>query len=113
MTYKEENWFKIPLVEQLANIGIEVFRAIKWKNKEDKYFNKAIEKAIDLIDLTKNDPKNRKRLKEICRLKEVLIDYFWGENEYKSTDELWEKYFEPFIYYAGKLREKRRMECQK
>ncbi len=113
MTYKEENWFKISLVEQLANIGMEVLRAIKWKNKDDKYFNKAIEKAIDLIDLTKNDPKNRKRLKEICRLKEVLIDYFLGENKYKSTDELWEKYFEPFIHYSGKLREKRRMECQK
>jgi len=116
MIYKEEmekNWFEIPLVEQLANIGMEVLRAIKWKKRDEKYFNKAIEKAINLIDLTKNDPKNRKRVKEICRLKEVLIDYFWGKNEYKSTDQAWEKYFNSFIYYSGKLREKRRMECQK
>ncbi len=109
----EGRWFEVPFPEQMANIGIEVLRGIKWKNKDEKYFNLAISRAIELIDLTKMDPKNKKRLKEICRLKEVLIDYFWGNNEYKSNDEKWENYFNSFIIYAGKLRDKRRMVCQK
>lgn len=117
MIYHKElakgKWFEIPFCEQMANIGMEVLRAIRWKNKNEKYFNLSIERAIELIDLTKMDPKNVKRLKEICRLKEVIIDYFWGENNFKSSDELWENYFNAFLYYAGKLREKRRQVCQK
>ncbi|MCM8786140.1 MAG: hypothetical protein NC827_02020 [Candidatus Omnitrophica bacterium] len=113
MTYykslKEGKWFEIDFIEQMANIGIEVLRGMRWKNKNEKYFNVSIEKAIELIDLTKMDQKNKKRLKEICRLKEVLIDYFYGNNEFKSSDKLWENYFNPFIYYAGKIREKRRL----
>ncbi|MFN4227183.1 MAG: hypothetical protein ACK4F0_03465 [Candidatus Ratteibacteria bacterium] len=110
---KKSKWFEIDFIEQMANIGIEVLRGINWKSKNKKYFKVSIEKAIELIDLTKMDLKNRKRLKEICRLKEILIDYFYGNNEFKSSDKLWENYFNPFIYYVGKIREKRRRECQK
>ncbi|MGC8976991.1 MAG: hypothetical protein ACP5OB_05145 [Candidatus Ratteibacteria bacterium] len=109
----EGKWFKIPFCEQMANIGMEILRGIRWKNENEKNFNLSIERAIELIDLTKIDPKNKKRLKEICRLKEVLIDYFWGKNEFNSSDEKWENYFNPFLIYASKLREKRRLECQR
>lgn len=106
-------WFEISFTEQMANIGMEILRAIKHRREDDKYFNIGIEKAIELIDLTKNDPKNRKRLKEICRLKEVIIDYFWGENEFESDEKFFENYFNFFINYASKLREERRKTCQK
>ncbi|MCS7180531.1 MAG: hypothetical protein N2589_03255 [bacterium] len=109
----EGKWFELSFPEQMANIGMEVLRAINWKNKNEKYFDISVEKVIELIDLTKIDSKNRKRLKEICRLKEVLIDYFWRNNQFKSSDKLWENYFNFFLYYASKLREKRRLECQK
>src|SRR3990172_6526119 len=87
-------WFELSLVEQLANIGSDVHRTIQWKKKEHlDYSQKAFERALELIDLTVADPKNRGRLREVLRVREALIDYFVYSNEYGSTDEVWEHYF--------------------
>ena len=87
-------WFKLSLVEQLANVGSDIERTIKWKNKKNiKYSQKAFERALELLDLTIADPKNKKRLREILRVREILADHFFFDNEYNSTDESWQKYF--------------------
>ncbi|MFQ3676265.1 MAG: hypothetical protein SNJ64_06980 [Endomicrobiia bacterium] len=93
-------WFELTFFEQMANIGSEVVRAIKWKNKNVVYSKLAIERALELLYLTIEDKKNISRLKELTRLYEVLVDYFYYDNEYGSTDILWEKYFFPFMYAA-------------
>ncbi|MFA4858351.1 MAG: hypothetical protein WC901_07925 [Candidatus Margulisiibacteriota bacterium] len=94
-------WQKYSLCEQMANIGSEIERTMSWRNKGNvNYSRQAFERALELVDLTIDDPKNRKRLKEICRLREVLADYFAFENIYSSTDELWQKYFYAFNYAA-------------
>ncbi len=96
-------WFKLSLVEQLANIGSEVERTIIWKQKGNPdYSMQALYRAVELMILTNKDKKNQKRLKEICRLKEILLDYFIGENQYHSSDLLWRKYFYPFYILARK-----------
>jgi len=98
-------WFKLTLMEQMANIGSEVFRAISWNKKGDKEYSRiAFERVLELIDFTISDPRHRHRLKEICRTREVLCDYFAGDNEYKSTSEQWEKYFYAFNFAARKNR---------
>jgi len=51
--------------------------------------------------LTVEDPKNKKRLKEILRVRETLIDYFVYDNEYGSSDALWQEYFHQFAYAAA------------
>lgn len=95
-------WFKLSLVEQLANIGSDVERTISWKNKgEPTYSRQAFERALELIDLTVADPKNKGRLREILRTREALVDHFVYDNEYNSTDELWQKYFFAFNYAAA------------
>lgn len=95
-------WFKLSLVEQMANIGSDVIRTIKWKNKKNTaYSQSAFERVLELIDLTVADPKNKHRLKEILRAREALVDYFVFDNQYASTDELWEKYFYSFNYAAA------------
>jgi len=94
-------WFKFSLVEQLANVGSEIERTIIWKNKDINLRNKAFERALELLDLTIADPKNRKRLKEILRVREALADHFVFDNEYNSTDEQWQKYFFQFNYAAA------------
>jgi len=92
-------WQKLPLITQFANIGSEVERAIKWKNKNNpKYFMLAFERAMELIDLTASDKKNIKRLKELMRVREMLVDYFLYDNVYHSTDAQWQKYFYYFNY---------------
>ena len=104
-THKElaaGRWFELSLVEQLANVGSDVIRTIKWKNKENSDYSKnAFERALELLDLTVKDPKNKRRLKELLRAREALVDYFIFDNKYSSTDELWEKYFYHFNYAAA------------
>jgi hypothetical protein len=92
-------WSKLSVVEQLANIGSEVERAIKWRNKNNKeYSTLAFFRALELIDFSLSDSKNKLRFSEITRLREVLVDYFFGENTYSSSDEQWQKYFYYFTF---------------
>ena len=95
-------WQKLSLLEQMANIGSEVERAINWKNKNNKEYSRmAFERALELIDLTMADKKNRQRLNEISRIREFLADYFVGDNNYSFTDQSWKNYFYAFGFAAG------------
>lgn len=94
-----DRWNERSIIEQMANIGCDIERAIRWRNKGELIDSRnAFERALELLQFTIADPKNRKRLKELCRLKEVLIDYFVYDNEYCSTDEAWQNYFFNFNY---------------
>ncbi len=95
-------WFELSLVEQLANIGMDVDRTMRWKQKGDLTLStQAFERALDLIDLTVADPQHKGRLKEVLRMRELLVDYFMYDNQYQSTDQLWTNYFYPFNYAAA------------
>jgi hypothetical protein len=92
-------WFTLSLIEQLANVGMDVERAIQWKKRDNlEYSRNAFKRALELLDLTIDDPKNRKRLKEPCRVRELLVDYFVYANEYGSDDRFWHDYFFVFNY---------------
>ena len=84
----------------MANIGSEVQRAISWRKKKKEYSEKAVDRALELLFLTIDDSRNKTRLKELTRLHEVIADYFYGDNQYKSSDDLWHRYFYQFNYYA-------------
>jgi len=95
-------WYALSLMEQLANVGSDIERTIQWKKKgNSEYSKKAFERALELLDLTVSDPKNKKRLREILRAREMLVDHFVFDNEYCSTDESWQKYFYYFNYAAA------------
>lgn len=97
----ETRWYEFSQVEQMANIGAEVGRAINWRKKNNQEYSKqAFYRALELIDFSIDDPKNKNSLKEILRLREILADYFMGDNIYHSTDQGWEKYFSPFNFAA-------------
>lgn len=106
MSYQHKNlangkWFELSFPDQMANIGSEVSRTISWKNKNNpEYSQKAFERALELLSLTISDEKNKKRLRELTRLNEVLVDYFAFNNEYKSNDQSWQNYFLAFNYMA-------------
>ncbi len=99
----EERWFSLSFFEQMANLGSEVGRAIKWKDKDPERSKRAFESALELLDLTINDIKNKKKpkLKELCILREVLADYFCFDNIYGSNDEKLNNYFYGFNYAAS------------
>src|SRR5271170_7813230 len=95
-----EKWHKVSFFEQMANIGAEMGRAINWKEKDIKKSESSFERGLELLDLTIRDTKNKKGLKELCRLREMLADYFCFENTYSSTAKNWEDYFYSFNYAA-------------
>jgi hypothetical protein len=49
--------------------------------------------ALELFDLTIADEKNRFRLKEILRMREIFADYFLGNNPYHFKDSDFDRYF--------------------
>lgn len=93
-------WNKLSFLEQMANVGSEVERAISWRDKNSDYSRRAFERSLELLDLTIADPKNIKRIKELLRAREMLVDYFVFDNIYQSSDEYWQKYFSAFFYAA-------------
>ena len=100
-------WCAMDVCEQLANVGSEVERAIKWKNKNPDYSRNAIERALELLELTIDDIKNKKfsRLKELSRLKEALLDFFYCDNQFLSSDALFRKYFYAFAWASRRKRQ--------
>lgn len=100
-----ERWFNLSLMEQLGNIGSEVGRAINWKKRGEKmHQEKALERALELFDLTIRDKRWVKRLKEITRSREIVCDFFYGDNFYQTSPEFLEKYFYYFAFAARKNR---------
>ena len=96
-------WNELPFLEQMANIGSEVDRALKWRSKNNPaYCQQAFERALELMDLTLESATSLPRLKELTRLREASVDYFFGTNEFMSTEVSWRKYFAHFTYAARK-----------
>ncbi len=96
-------WKQLSFVEQMANIAGEVERALNWKvKKNNAYCVLAVERALELLDLTTEGVKVASHLKELSRLREAIVDYFFGENRFISSDALWRKYFSYFSYAARK-----------
>ena len=92
-------WNELGLLSQMAHVGGEVERSLKWKKKDNNdYCRKAVERALELLDLTLADPKNKSRLKEIARVREGLVDYFFGANQFASTEKAWRSYFSQLTY---------------
>lgn len=92
-----KRWKKMPLVEQMANIGSEVYRAMRWQGKNQQSFELAYTRALELFDLTIADSRWKKRLKELTRLREVFCDAILGGKEYNSSLADIERYF---FYFA-------------
>lgn len=96
-------WLQLSLAEQLGNIGSEVSRATRWSGKNDQLAQGALERALELIDLTLDDPRHRQspgRLRELARMREVVLDFFAGPNEYQSTAASLQRYFDAYALAA-------------
>ncbi|MBD3426730.1 MAG: hypothetical protein GF409_05820 [Candidatus Omnitrophica bacterium] len=96
-------WAKMSLAEQLANVGSEVSRALNWQKKGKKDLSqRAFNRALELLDMTIAPIKKYSRLKELFRVREAMVDFFCGTNQFSSSELLWRKYFDHFAYLARK-----------
>lgn len=88
-------------MEQLGNVGSEVERALTWQQRgNDEHRTRAVERALELLDLTISDARNLRRLKELTRVREVLVDYFYADNRFGSSPARWRTYFRAFAVAA-------------
>lgn len=96
----QNQWSQKNIFEQMANIGSEIYRALKWQEKNAEYSQIAFKRGLELLDLTIEDKSNQDRLKELRQLREILFDYFVYNNSHHSNKEFFEKYFYSFNYAA-------------
>lgn len=94
-------WNQLSFFEQMANVGSEVERALNWQAKNNSiYREKASCRALELVDFTLEAAETFPRRKELARLREALVDYFFGENQFQSTEASWRSYFSHFTFAA-------------
>ncbi len=105
---ENSQWQQMPFAQQMANVGSEVFRAGKWRAKgRDDRAMAASERALELLDFTIHASaasQSISRLRELLRLREVLCDYFFGENQLGTTQEWLNGYFNSFSMVASRQR---------
>jgi len=96
-----ERWRALSIEEQLGNIGSEVSRAGHWQRKDQKTFWGAVDRALELFDLTLADPRwHGAKKREIARAREVFCDAVYGGREYGTTFENLLPYFDQFALVA-------------
>lgn len=94
-------WKELTFFEQMANIGSEIERTIKWKKKGNREYSLlAFERALELLDLTIENERRNSYTRELLRVREMLADHFSFENSYRSSDEKWQSYFYAFNFAA-------------
>ncbi len=96
MAVSPERWHTLPLADQLGNVGSEVGRARAWRGKNEERFWSAAGRALELLDLTREDPRWKSRQAELDRARESVADAVLDGREYGSTLESLEGYFMRF-----------------
>lgn len=94
----KDRWSKLSLMEQLGNIGSEVSRASHWQGKDEKNFQNAVWRALELFDLTLEDSRWCGRRWEIARAREIFGDAIYGGKLYQTTFVDLMRYFDQFAY---------------
>lgn len=102
-------WARLELVEQLGNVGSEVERAIRAHLAgRTKRFEGAFERALELFDLTAEDPRwHGHRCQEILRVREEFCRLFFDPDVPPDSAEGLRRYFFGFAYAARMLHYRR------
>lgn len=104
-----KTWSKLSIYDQMGTIGTEIGRTMSWR--QNPHFGKpeeAFYRGLEYLDLSISDPKNRgAKLKELCRVREVLVDWYLGTKLYSTTESSLNSYFEPFAIASNLQRAKK------
>lgn len=96
-------WWQLSLAEQLGHVGSEVSRARRWRDSRPEQARRALERALELLDLALADPRHRRRpgrLKELARAREVVADHFSERPAYAGDGASLQRYFDAFALAA-------------
>lgn len=89
-------------MEQLGNVGSDVERALRAHHQgRTERFEHALARALELFDLTANDPRWRgHRRREVLRAREQFCRVFFDETVEAGLAEYLSKYFLQFAAAA-------------
>jgi hypothetical protein len=95
-------WHTLSLMEQLGNVGSEVERAFRgYEQGRANRFEPALARALELFDLTANDPRWRgHRCREVLRAREQFCRVFFDEAVEPGLADYLRKYFLQFAVAA-------------
>lgn len=96
-------WNRMPLAVRLGNIGAEVARMGNfYKIGKRAAAEKALERALELIDLTIQADNPKPVLRELLRLREAVAQVLFSSKEFLVSEESLNQYFLPFALLARK-----------
>jgi hypothetical protein len=100
-------WQSFTLVEQLANVGSEVERALRARERGlTQRFDRAVDRALELFDLTAIDARwSGPRRREILRAREYFCRVCFGGDVEADADAYLSRYF---LQFATAARARRR-----
>lgn len=97
----QKKWMQLSFAEQLGHIGSELSRARHWEEQKDPLNKeKALARALELLDLSLDDDRWKTRLKELTRLREIVSAWFCGPIPYEVAPEALERYCAAFSLKA-------------
>ena len=93
------SWEKFSFVEQMANIGSEVSRALRAQGNRMRFWG-AVTRALDLFYLTIEDPRWKRHRREVLRVRELFAAAALGSDEFKTSLQDLDRYFDCFAWLA-------------
>jgi hypothetical protein len=72
-------WQNFNKRQQLLTIGAEFIRAETWQEEDQEKFLLALERALELIDLTLSDEKWKNNLQMILGLREEIAKFYTAQ----------------------------------
>jgi len=98
-------WQQLTLVEQLANIGSEYGRAARARAAENvPRLEAALDRCLELFDLSLADDRWRGRRRELARAREVVCRVLLGTGDRRSEALSLDRYFLAFAVAAPRRR---------
>lgn len=100
------NWQRFSLVEQLANVGSEVDRAIRsYESGAQARFENALSRALDLFDQTASDGRwSLPRRREVLRAREEFCRLFFDPSVAPDAAGSLRRYFLAFAVATRRAR---------
>lgn len=101
-THSNLDWRRFSLIEQLANVGSEVDRAIRaYQVGAQVRYENALSRALDLFDQTAADDRwHGARLREILRAREEFCRLFFDPTVQPEAADSLRRYFLAFAVAA-------------